>query len=106
MIGNVLPEWISFSGHPFLPPLSPIQPFPNLVETHAYLRAFTEPFLLKGQIRLNTEVTSVDEISNIDGGGWKVICRDWSEKGKGAEIEEIWDAVVVATAWYDIKALG
>jgi cation diffusion facilitator CzcD-associated flavoprotein CzcO len=101
LIGNVLPEWISFSEFPFPPPPSPTQPFPTLSETHAYLRTFSEPFLRRGLIRLNTEVVRVDEISSVEGGGWAVTFRDWSETGKGHEAQERWDAIVVATAFYD-----
>ncbi|KAJ7917178.1 hypothetical protein B0H13DRAFT_1995574 [Mycena leptocephala] len=65
-----------------------LPPFPSLSETHAYLRAFAVPLLLRGVIRLSTEVCSVEE---LDGrAGWRVY---------GAE--EIWDAVVIAVACYD-----
>jgi cation diffusion facilitator CzcD-associated flavoprotein CzcO len=100
MIGNVLPQFFTFSGHPFpSPPTSPDQPFPDLMETYTYLRKFAEPLFATGKIRLNTEVVAVDEIES--GGGWKVVMKDWSEQGKGREIVENWDAVVVATAFYD-----
>ena len=98
MIGNVLPEFLSFSNHPF-PTRSPTQPFPTLTETHDYLHAVAEPFVAQGKIRLNTEVTSVDELEL--GRGWKVSLKDWSDEGKGKVIEEVWDAVVVANGWSD-----
>jgi len=41
LIGNVLPEFLTFSGHPFPePPMTPHQPFPTLKETYEYLRSF------------------------------------------------------------------
>jgi hypothetical protein len=98
MIGNVLPEYLSFSDHPFPPRSSTTQPFPTLAETHAYLRCFAKPFMAQGKIRLNTQVVRVDELED---GGWLVVMKDWNAAGKGREIEECWDAVVVATGWYD-----
>jgi cation diffusion facilitator CzcD-associated flavoprotein CzcO len=99
-MGNVLPEFLSFSGHPFPPPpTSPDQPFPDLIQTQSYLRKFAEPLFTTGKIRLNTEVVAVEQIG--PDGGWKVVLKDWTDQGKGREIEERWDAVVVATAWYD-----
>lgn len=103
-MGNVLPQFLSFSGHPFPTlPSSPHQPFPDLNQTHAYLRQFAEPLFATGKIRLNTEVVAVDEIGSTTAtnGGWKVVMRDWSDQGEGREIVEEWDAVVIATAWYD-----
>ena len=34
-------------------------------------------------------------------GGGKVVIRDWNEGAEGKEVEESWDAVVVAIGWYD-----
>lgn len=100
LMGNVLPKYLTFSGHPFpTPPSSPEQPFPDLIQTHAYLSKFAEPLFATGKIRLHTEVVGVDEIG--PDGGWKVVMKDWSDQGKGREFDEIWDAVVIATAWYD-----
>ncbi|RDB29939.1 Thiol-specific monooxygenase [Hypsizygus marmoreus] len=99
LIGNVLPEFLSYSKHPFPESPRPHQPFPTLVETYDYLRQFAEPFLKNGTIRLNTEVISVQELEA--GAGWKVLLRDWSEGARGKEVEEIWDGVVVANGWYD-----
>lgn len=101
LIGNVLPEFLSFSGSPFPPPPTAEegQPFPNITETFAYLKAFAAPYLKSGQIRLNTEVARVEE--RPWGEGWKVFMRDWSVDGNGKELEEIWDAVVVAVHWHD-----
>ncbi|KAK0191193.1 hypothetical protein F5146DRAFT_588348 [Armillaria mellea] len=101
LVGNVLPEYLSFSKFPFPePPSTPDQPFPTLVETHDYLRAFAEPYLKNGAIRLNHEVTRVEELS--DGAGWKVVFNDWNDEG--AQRTEIWDAVVVTVGWYDNPA--
>lgn len=98
LIGNVLPKFLSFSGFPFpVPPSAPEQPFPTLVETHAYLQAFAAPFLRAGAIKLSREVVSVVELE--DQKGWSVTSRDWT-KG-GAQSVEIWDAVVVSVGWYD-----
>jgi cation diffusion facilitator CzcD-associated flavoprotein CzcO len=101
LIGNVLPEFLSFSGRPFPPPPTADegQPFPTLAETFAYLKSFAEPYLQSGLIRLNTEVALVEE--RPWGQGWRVVLRDWSNEGNGQEIEEIWDAVIVAVHWHD-----
>ncbi|KAJ7031725.1 hypothetical protein C8F04DRAFT_677163 [Mycena alexandri] len=99
LIGNVLPEFLSFSGAPPFPePLSAPtgQPFPSLSETHAYLRQFAAPLL--PQIRLNIEVLAAEELSAQ--GGWRVRMREWRD-GEPTEVEEIWDAVVIAVASYD-----
>ena len=107
LIGNVLPEFLSFSEFPFPePPTTPHQPFPTLVETHAYLRAFSEPHLKDGRIKLNREVVSVSECQPEDGGigeGWQVTFRDWNGEIQGTrrEVEEFWDAVVIATGLWD-----
>ena len=50
-------------------------------------------------IRLNAEVVRLEEVPR--GGGWKVVVRDWNEGAEGKEVEESWDAVVVANGWYD-----
>ncbi|KAH7890281.1 FAD/NAD(P)-binding domain-containing protein [Phlebopus sp. FC_14] len=98
LIGNVLPEFLSFSEHSFpTPPGAPKQPFPNVKETFAYLQEFSRPFLEQGRIRLNHEVLSVEEIDGS--GGWRVIMRDWSAAGEMKV--EIWDAVVITTVWFD-----
>lgn len=99
MIGNVLPEFLSFSKFPFPSRESPDQPFPTLAETHNYLRAFARPFLDQGKIRLNSEATRIDELEL--GAGWRVSLRDWSDNGKGKITDEVWDAVVVANGWTD-----
>ncbi|TFK24591.1 FAD/NAD(P)-binding domain-containing protein [Coprinopsis marcescibilis] len=104
LIGNVLPCFLSFSGHPFPDPpnASEGQPYPTLRETQAYLKEFAEPYLKSGQIRLNTEVVRVEE--RIWGKGWTVVSRDWSEEGGGREVVEHWDAVVSCVFWYDHPA--
>lgn len=99
MIGNVLPEFLAFSGQPFPPSPRPDQPFPTLQETHAYLRDFARPLLDQGKIRLNHEVVSVEEIDQRDGFGWRVVIRDW--KQGGIEKEERWEAIVISTVWFD-----
>ena len=99
LIGNVLPEFLSFSQYPFPPSADHGQPFPTLTETHEYLRSFARPYLSSGVIRLNTEVVRLEEVPR--GGGWKVVVRDWNEGAEGKEVEESWDAVVVAIGWYD-----
>ncbi|KAF5357548.1 hypothetical protein D9757_012371 [Collybiopsis confluens] len=77
LVGNILPEFLSFSGCPFSePPSTPQQPFPTLKETYDYLRDFAEPFIEKGSIRLNTEVVRIDELA--DAKGWDVAIRDWN----------------------------
>ena len=40
-------------------------------------------------------------VEEVKGGGWKVVIRDWNEGTEGKEVEESWDAVVVAIGWYD-----
>ncbi|KAJ7489685.1 hypothetical protein B0H11DRAFT_2191799 [Mycena galericulata] len=110
LIGNVLPEFLSFSAFPPFPePTSTTagQPFPSLTETHAYLRAFSAPLIDSGAIRLNTEVLAVEELPAR--AGWRVRMRRW--RGRSSDptntvpdveaLEEIWDAVVVAVACYD-----
>ncbi|KAF7300464.1 hypothetical protein HMN09_00930400 [Mycena chlorophos] len=101
LIGNVLPEFLSFSAHPPFPePPSTKdgQPFPSLTETQEYLRAFAAPLLAAGRIRLGLEVLRVEELPQRE--GWRVLLRDRD----GKEAEEQWDAVVVAVAFYDNEA--
>ena len=101
LIGNVLPEFLSYSYFPFPEPPRPHQPFPTLEETHEYLHKFAEPFLKNGTIRLNTEVVAVREVG--EHAGWKVILKDWRGDidGNFNISEEVWDGVVVANGWYD-----
>ncbi|KAG1879998.1 FAD/NAD(P)-binding domain-containing protein [Suillus subluteus] len=94
LIGNVIPEFLSFSEHPFPAPPREHQPFPTLAETNAYLKEFARPFI--ENIRLSFEVTGVEE---VEGGGWAVRMKNWN-KG-GAVSEETWDAVVITTVWFD-----
>ncbi|KAF9451471.1 FAD/NAD(P)-binding domain-containing protein [Macrolepiota fuliginosa MF-IS2] len=98
LIGNVLPEYLSFSHYPFPALADPHQPFPTLGETYEFLRSFAEPYICEGKIKLNMEVVRVEEMP--DGQGWKVRTKDWNN-GQGTEVDEIWDAVVVAVGWYD-----
>ncbi len=97
MVGNVLPDFLYFSEHPFPKPDRPHQPFPTLSETQEYLKRFAKPYLDNGSIRLNTEVITVDELPNWS--GWKVVMKDWNSGG--VEVEEVWDAVVIAVGWFD-----
>ncbi|KAF9269736.1 FAD/NAD(P)-binding domain-containing protein [Marasmius fiardii PR-910] len=100
LVGNVLPEFLSFRDTPFPePPNTPQQPFPTLKETYQYLRNFAEPYITSGNIRLGHEVTSVEELPDL--AGWKVKFKDWSNGWNGVERDEIWDAVVIAVGWYD-----
>ncbi|KAG1760310.1 FAD/NAD(P)-binding domain-containing protein [Suillus occidentalis] len=96
LIGNVIPEFLSFSEHPFPAPPREHQPFPTLAETNAYLKEFARPFIANGHIRLSFEVIGVDE---LEGGGWTVHMKDWNEGG--VVFEETWDAVVITTVWFD-----
>ncbi|KAJ7229127.1 hypothetical protein GGX14DRAFT_616918 [Mycena pura] len=57
---------------------------------------FSEMYLASGRIRLSTEVVWVDEFP--DSRGWSVTTRDGKN---GAEAVQTWDAVIVATGWYD-----
>ncbi|KAG6334858.1 hypothetical protein ID866_4234 [Astraeus odoratus] len=99
MIGNVHPEFLSFSEKPFPVPAEPSQPFPSLSETITYLKDFARPLQEQGRIRLNHEVVRVEEIDHCKGGGWRVVMKDWGQGG--VEKEEQWDAIVVTTVWYD-----
>ncbi|TFK70881.1 FAD/NAD(P)-binding domain-containing protein [Pluteus cervinus] len=100
LVGNVLPHFLSYSGHPSFPETKdPKQPFPSLWETHAYLRGFAKPFVENGSIRLNMEVVKVEE--QDEGKGWKITMKDWNDGKEGKVVEEFWDAVVVANGWYD-----
>ncbi|KAJ7245644.1 hypothetical protein B0H12DRAFT_1054168 [Mycena haematopus] len=102
LIGNVLPEFLSFSAFPPFPePASTAngQPFPSLSETHTYLRAFAAPFLSQGKIRLNTEICAVEELKG--GTGWRVRMRRWGPDKETEELTETWDAVVIAISCYD-----
>ncbi|KIJ15824.1 hypothetical protein PAXINDRAFT_176351 [Paxillus involutus ATCC 200175] len=101
LIGNVLPEFLSFSRQPFPPPPRPGQPFPELLETYEYLDAFARPLFERGKIRLNHEVTRVEEVGEADGAGWRVVMTDWTAGGSGVRKDERWDAIVVTTVWFD-----
>ncbi|KAJ7726438.1 hypothetical protein DFH07DRAFT_931073 [Mycena maculata] len=97
LVGNVLAEYLSFSHHPFPEPTSTIHPYPTLVDTFQYLRRFAAPYAKS--IRLSTEVVWVDELP--ESRGWSVTTRDWRAGKDGEQSVEMWDAVVVATSWYD-----
>ncbi|CAK5276932.1 unnamed protein product [Mycena citricolor] len=91
LVGNVLPVYLSFSGHPFPETASEVHPYPTLADTHAYLRRFAAPLIDAGRIRLKTEVVWVDQVE--EGDSWDVTLS--------TGVVERWDAVVVCTAWYD-----
>ncbi|KAE8257986.1 hypothetical protein A4X13_0g1982 [Tilletia indica] len=111
--GNVLPPFISFSDFPRFPPPAHGEPFPTLSETHDYLRNFTDnaelganrPPGLHPYIRTNTEVLGVVQLpphpDTHQPGGWAVRIAEWSDGQNGKTHTEHWDAVVLATAWYD-----
>ncbi|CEH18596.1 Flavin-containing monooxygenase [Ceraceosorus bombacis] len=101
--GNVLPRFLSISGAPFPPPAEG-NPFPTLDETEQYLRSAVRPFQggngAQDQIRTGVEVLSVHELACAGHAqGWRVALRDWNEGGQ--EKVEFWDAIVIATGWYD-----
>jgi len=102
LVGNVLPQFLSFSGFPFPERTKkyPHQPFPTLTETYEYLRSFADPFIKSGKIRLSREVVRVEEETEDDG-RWKVYMKNWDGDANGKECVETWDAVVVAVGWYD-----
>ena len=106
LVGNVLPQFLGFSGFPFPERTKEHshQPFPTLTETHEFLRSFAEPFIKGGNIRLNWEVVKVEEGTESEG-GWKVHLRNWNEDANGKDCIETWDAVVVAVGWYDNPVL-
>ncbi|KAF9526802.1 hypothetical protein CPB83DRAFT_794326 [Crepidotus variabilis] len=101
LVGNVLPEFLGFSGFPFpTPSTSPHQPFPTLVDTQAYLLDFAEPYKKSGHIKLDREAISVEEMtSDNQNGAWKVVVKDWKNGGQTAV--QYWDAVVIAVGQYD-----
>ncbi|THV00387.1 FAD/NAD(P)-binding domain-containing protein [Dendrothele bispora CBS 962.96] len=115
LIGNVLPEFLSYHGFPFPAPAEykpnrKHQPFPTLTETYEYLQAFAKPFIADGRIRLGQEVvrveerpvTSTNDDENPTKDKWRVVLRDWADPTRpGKQLEELWDAVVVCTGWYD-----
>ncbi|KAJ8522332.1 hypothetical protein ONZ45_g1113 [Pleurotus djamor] len=95
LIGNVLPEFLSFSSHPPFPNTSsPEQPFPSLQETYSYLKEFAAPYVADGRIQCNEEVERVEE--KLDG-RWQVTLRDVTSEHQKTEN---WDAVVIATGWH------
>lgn len=105
--GNVLPEFLEFSGKKMSPPAGG-ETFPSMQETHTYLREFADPY--KGYIRCGVEVLRVQELP--EEGGWEVILKDWNtntapESSKGgvswtSKVEKKrFDRVVVAAGWYD-----
>ncbi|OAX37667.1 hypothetical protein K503DRAFT_801055 [Rhizopogon vinicolor AM-OR11-026] len=94
-IDNVLPEFISFSEHPFT--VSPSSLFPIFADTNAYLKAFTLSFIESGYIRLSHEAIGVEE---VHGSGWVVRMKDWN-KGGGTAWEGTWYALDITTMWFN-----
>ncbi|KAK0541120.1 hypothetical protein OC835_000330 [Tilletia horrida] len=111
--GNVLPPFLSFSDFPRFPAPAHGEPFPTLSETYEYLRDFADNAELGAQrerglwpyIRLETEVLGVVQLApdarTGQPGGWAVRIAEWSNGQNGRVHTEHWDAVVLATAWYD-----
>lgn len=104
--GNVLPEFLEFSGKKFDPPAHG-ETFPSLAETHDYLKTFAEPY--SKYIRCRVEVVRVQELPNQQ--GWQVTLKDWAntdvDLAQGAVSftpslqVRTFDRVVVAAGWYD-----
>lgn len=101
--GNVLPEFLEFSGKKFDPPAHG-ETFPSLHETHQYLRGFAEPY--RQYIRCGVEVLRVHELPGDQ--GWEATLKDWTS-GVGAPGASFtpqvqvkrFDRVIVASGWYD-----
>ncbi|SPO24723.1 related to FMO1 - flavin-containing monooxygenase [Ustilago trichophora] len=104
--GNVLPEFLEFSGKKFDPPAHG-ETFPSLQETHRYLKEFAEPY--RRYIRCGVEVLRVQELAEDQ--GWEATLKDWTsnavQDGAGAvsftpkvEVKRF-DRVIVAAGWYD-----
>ncbi|SNX83358.1 related to FMO1 - flavin-containing monooxygenase [Melanopsichium pennsylvanicum] len=103
--GNVLPEFLEFSGKVFDPPAHN-QTFPTLKETHNYLLSFAQPF--RKYIKCKVEVLKAVELAHDS--GWEVTWKDWGHSAintNGAvsftPIVETrkFDRIVVAAGWYD-----
>ncbi|PWZ00702.1 FAD/NAD(P)-binding domain-containing protein [Testicularia cyperi] len=94
--GNVLPEFLQFSGLKFPPPANG-ETFPSLQETHDYLKAFSAPY--RRHIRCGVEVVRVEELA--DDKGWQVTTKDWNVSPSPESETAVYDRVVVATGWYD-----
>ncbi|SOV04278.1 related to FMO1 - flavin-containing monooxygenase [Ustilago sp. UG-2017a] len=100
--GNVLPEFLEFSGKKMQPPANG-ETFPSLQETHTYLREFAHPY--RQHIRCAVEVLRVQEVAGQK--GWQVTLKDWATGVQSAgsftpRVEsKVFDRVVVAAGWYD-----
>lgn len=103
--GNVLPEFLEFSGKKFAPP-SHGETFPSLQETHTYLREFAEPY--RKYIRTGVEVLRVQELPADQ--GWEATLKHWTTaQVDPAEAVSFtpkvetkhFDRVIVAAGWYD-----
>lgn len=107
--GNVLPEFLEFSGKKMSPPANG-ETFPSLQETHNYLKEFAEPY--RSFIKCGVEVLRVQELAGEK--GWEVTLKHWNRedvggegrKGEGVSFTpkletKVYDRVVVAAGWYD-----
>lgn len=103
--GNVLPEFLEFSGKRFEPPKNN-EVFPSLEETHLYLKSFAEPY--RQYIKTGVEVLRVHELPNDQ--GWQVTLKHWTSSELDAaqavsftpKLEtKRFDRVIVAAGWYD-----
>ncbi|KAH8825230.1 hypothetical protein DL96DRAFT_1670406 [Flagelloscypha sp. PMI_526] len=91
LVGNVLPEYLSFSSYPPFPPTEKKeQPFPTIDQTFAYLTSFAKDMELDGKIRCGVEVLQAEELKE---GGWKVALQTSNDE----HITELWDAVICCT---------
>jgi hypothetical protein len=111
-MGNVLPEFLSFSEHPFpVPTAGPFSAFELRRDErqvgYAYTQLKDQPipiptfalrFVESGRVLLSREVIGMEEVEG--GAAWRVRIKDWN-KGGGAVVEETWDAVVITIVWFD-----
>lgn len=91
-------EIMGYSDFPFLAKKGrDMRRFPGHKELWLYLKDFTEAFGLREMIRFNVIVEFVGEEEEEDARRWIVRSR---ERLSGKVMEEIFDAVVVATGHY------
>lgn len=102
--GNVLPEFLEFSGKKMRPPANG-ETFPSMQETHQYLREFAEPY--QDYIVCGIEILQVRELAKDQ--GWEVTIKDWNTPLPDQEgvsytprvLIRRYDRVVIAAGWYD-----
>lgn len=103
--GNVLPEFLEFSGKKFDPPANG-ETFPSMGETHNYLKSFAAPY--RRYIKCRVEVLRVQELPGDR--GWEVTLKHWSDSAVPRTeavtftpvVEtRVFDRVIVAAGWYD-----